>query len=94
MDGHDESQERLDRIEQKLDRVLQLVVCVLICQPILLIGLLMPSVATLTVSYVLVALIIALALFPNLETKLPESMRRMGALVGRVRRRWRGPAAR
>lgn len=94
MDGDRSTQERLDRIEQKLDRVLQLVVCVLICQPILLVGLLMPSAATLTVAYVLVALIIALALFPNLETRLPALMHGMGAFVGRMQRRWRGSAAR
>jgi hypothetical protein len=94
MDGDRSTQDRLDRIEHKLDRMLQLTVCVLICQPILLVGILMPGVASLAVAYVLVALIIALALFPDLETKLPALMHRMGAFVGRAQRRWRGPATR
>jgi len=94
MDGSRGTDDRLDRVEQKLDRLLQLVVCVLICQPILLIGLLMPSLATLTVAYLLLAIIIALALFPNLETKLPQMMHGTGAFVGRMQRRWRRGSAR
>jgi Sec-independent protein translocase protein TatA len=50
----------------------------------------MPSLASLVVAYLLVALLIALALFPNLEARLPEIMRSAGSLIGRIQRRLRG----
>lgn len=87
MAGRRDYSHDLERIERKLDRLTRLVVVVLLCQPVLLVGLLMPDVTTQALTYALLALLAILVLFPNLETKLPEAMRRLGRTVGRVRRR-------
>lgn len=94
MDGHHETSNRLDRVERKLDRLLQIGVVVLVCQPILLVSFLMPGVVLQLVCYGLLTCLVVLAAFPNLETKLPETMRWMGGLAGRLRRRMQGFALR
>ncbi len=94
MDGDRETSERLGRIERKLDRLLQFCIVLLVCQPVLLFGLLMPGLVPLLVCYALLALLVALAIFPNLETKLPSVMRWLGNAFGRLRRRMRAFAMR
>lgn len=86
MAGKRTQSEDLQRIERKLDRLTRLVVLVLFCQPVLLVGSLMPDVTTQAVTYVLLAFLALLAVFPNIERKIPPIMRKLGRVFGRTRR--------
>jgi hypothetical protein len=77
----------LARLEQKIDRLSRLVILVAVCQPVLLVGLIMPDAATQIVTAALLALLIVLITFPNLEIRLPPLMRRAGRTFGRLRSR-------
>jgi len=79
----------LARLEQKIDRLTWLMAAVAICQPMLLIGLVMPDAATQFLTVSLLALLIVLVAFPNLEVRLPVAMRRSGRILGRFGRRVR-----
>jgi hypothetical protein len=76
----------LQRIERKLDRLTHLVVLLLLCQPILLVGTLLPEGTLQAITLVLLALLAFLFIFPNIERKFPLLMRRLGRLFGRLRR--------
>lgn len=86
MAGKRDQTEDLLRVERKLDRLTQLAVVVLLCQPVLLVGSLMPDVTTQVVTYMLLALLALLAVFPNVERKVPLVMRKLGRAFGRLRR--------
>lgn len=79
----------LERIERKVDRLTRLAAAVLLFQPVLLVGLIMPDATTQALTCVLLAVLALLALFPNLETKLPDAMRQLGRAFGKARRRTR-----
>ena len=79
----------LARIERKLDRLTRLVVALLVCQPVLLLGALLPDATTRPVMLALMTVLAILAAFPNLERQLPRAMRRLGRTYGRLRRRVR-----
>ena len=84
----------LARIERKLDRVTRLVIALLVCQPILLFGALLPGATTEPVLLALMVLLALLAAFPNLERQLPKLTRRLGRAYGRLRRRFRATSPR
>lgn len=92
MAGRRDHSEDLRRIERKVDRLTRLVFLVLLCQPVLLVGSLMPDVTTQAVTYVLLAFLALLAIFPNIERKIPPVMRKLGRLLGRTRRHVRNMA--
>jgi hypothetical protein len=75
-----------ERIERKLDRLTRLVAVLLFCQPLLLVGMLLPDVTMQAITLGLLALMAAFVILPNLEHKLPPLMRRTGRLFGRLRR--------
>ena len=84
----------LSRIERKVDRLTRLVVALLVCQPVLLFGALLPDATAEPVLLALLLVLAILAAFPNLERQLPRAMRRLGRTYGRLRRRVRVSAAR
>lgn len=79
----------LDRIERKLDRLTRLVIALLVLQPVLLFGALLPDATGQPAFLGLMIFLAVLAAFPNLERKLPQAARRLGRIVGRWRRRMR-----
>ncbi len=84
----------LARIERKLDSLTRLVIALLVCQPILLFGALLPDATAQPVMLTLMAVLAVLAAFPNLERQLPRATRRLGRTYGRLRRRVRLKPAR
>lgn len=79
----------LARIERKLDRLTRLVIALLVLQPVLLLGALLPDATAQPVMLGLMTVLAVLAAFPNLERQLPKAARRVGRFVGRIRRRAR-----
>ena len=79
----------LARIERKLDRLTRLVVALLVLQPVLLLGALLPDATAQPFLLALLIVLAILAAFPNLERWLPRSARRVGRAWGRVSRRVR-----
>jgi len=75
----------LARLERKLDRLTRLVIALLVLQPILLFGALLPDATTQPVMLGLMTALAVLAAFPNMERKLPKAARRLGRLFGRLR---------
>ncbi|MGC1275314.1 MAG: hypothetical protein WBC44_16530 [Planctomycetaceae bacterium] len=88
-DAGDLEGDGIERLERKLDRLTRLVVALLLCQPILFVGLIMPDTATQLLTCALLVLLGLLLAFPNLETALPSHMRRLGRTFGRMRDRFR-----
>lgn len=89
MAGRRSRSDDLTRIERKLDRLTRLVIALLVLQPVLLLGALLPDATARPFLLTLMAGLAVLAAFPNLERWLPRSARRLGRGWGRVRRRVR-----
>lgn len=87
MPGRRSRSEDLARIERKLDRLTRLVVALLVLQPVLLIGALLPDATAEPFLLALLFVLAVLAAFPNLERRFPRTARRLGRTWGRVRRR-------
>lgn len=88
-DAGDLEGDGIESLERKLDRLTRLVVALLLCQPILFVGLIMPDTATQLLACALLVLLGLLLAFPNLETTLPLRMRRLGRTFGRIRNHFR-----
>jgi ABC-type transport system involved in cytochrome bd biosynthesis fused ATPase/permease subunit len=89
MPGRRSRSDDLARIERKLDRLTRLVVALLVLQPVLLLGALLPDATAQPFLLALLVVLAVLAAFPNLERWLPRSARRLGRAWGRIGRRVR-----